>query len=76
MHLATPRKILSVAGAMLDGKAAGVLKDLVTADYGNQVLLRVDIVVVPRIGRSLLSVMTLTKTDIMTNFDYENPMLK
>ena len=76
VHLATPRKIITTGGAMLDGTAAGVLKDLVADDYGNQILLRVDIVVVPGIGRSLLSVMTVTKTDIMTIFDYENPRLK
>ena len=55
VHLATPRKILTVGGIMLDGTTEGVLQGLVTDNSGNQILFRVDIVVVPGIGRKLFS---------------------
>ena len=45
VHLTTPRKILIVREAMLDGITEGVLRDLVNDDYGNQNLDRVYIVV-------------------------------
>ena len=61
MHLATPRKILTTGGAILDGTAEGVLQGLVTDHYGNQILVRVNIVVVPEIRRNLFSVMTAAK---------------
>ena len=49
VHLATPRKIRTSGGALLDGTAEGVLHGLVTDDYGNdEIIVRVDIVVVPR----------------------------
>ena len=76
VHLTTPRKILIAEGAMLDGTAEGVLQGLVTDDNGNQILVRVDIVVVPKIGRNLFSVMTAAKKGIATIFDYENPRLE
>ena len=50
VHLTMPRKIITAGGAMLDGTAEGVLQGLATDDNGNQILVRVDIVVVPRIG--------------------------
>ena len=74
VHLTTPRKILTAGGAMLDGE--GVLQSLVTDDNGNQILVRVDNVVAPRIGRNLFSVMTAGKKNIATIFDYENPRLE
>ena len=45
VHITTPRTILTAGGAMLDGTAEGVLQGLVTDDNGNQILVRVDIVV-------------------------------
>ena len=71
VHLSKPRKILTAEGAMLDGTAEGVLQGLVTDDNGNQILVRVDIVVVPWIGRNLFSVMAAAKKGIATIFDYE-----
>ena len=56
VHLVTPHKIITAGGALLDGTVEGVLQDLVTDDYGNQILVRVDVVVVPEIGRNLCSV--------------------
>ena len=50
---------------MLGGTAKDVLQGLVTDNYGNQILVRVDIVVVPGIGHNLFSVMTAAKKDIV-----------
>ena len=61
MHLAKPRNILTAGGAMLKDTAEGMLQGLVTEDNGNQILFRVDIVVVPEIERNLFSVMTAAK---------------
>ncbi|CAM9472044.1 unnamed protein product [Ascophyllum nodosum] len=69
VHLATPLKIRTAGGAMLDRTPEGVVQGLVTDSYGNKILVRVDIVVVPGIGRNLFSV-------IVTVFDYENPRLE
>ena len=76
VHLATPRKILPAGEAMLDGTVEGLLQGLVTDDYGNQILVRVIIVVVAGIGCNLFSVMTAAKKGIMIIFDYENPRLE
>ena len=76
MHLTTPRKIFTAGGAILDGTVEGVLLGLVTDDNGNQILVRVDIVLVPGIGRDLFSVTTVTKKDIVTIFHYENSRLE
>ena len=75
LHLATSRNILTAGGAMLDATAEGVLQGLVTDDYGNQILVTVDIMVVPRIGRNLFSVRTAAKKGIVAIFDYENSRL-
>ena len=69
VYLATPRKILNAGGALFKGTAEGVLQGLVTDDNGSQILVRVDIVVVPGIGRSLFSVMTAAKKGIVIIFD-------
>ena len=76
VHLTTPRKILTARGAMLDGTAECVLQGLVTDDSDNQILVRVNIVVVPEIGHNLFSVMTVAKKRIVTIFDYENLRLE
>ena len=76
VHLATPLKIRTAGGAMLDRTPEGVVQGLVTDSYGNKILVRVDIVVVPGIGRNLFSVMTAAKKVIVTVFDYENPRLE
>ena len=56
---------------MLDNTAEGVLQGLVTDDNDNQMLVRVDIVVLPGIGRNLFSVMTAGKKGIATISEYE-----
>ena len=61
---------------MLKGAAEGVLQSLVNDDHGSQILVRVDIVVIPGIGRNLFSVMTAAKKSIATIFDHENPRLE
>ena len=74
VHLSTPRTILIAGEALVNVTAEGVLQGLVTNDNGNQILVRVDIVVVPRNGRNLFLVMTAAKMGIATILDYENPM--
>ena len=76
VYLTTPCKILTAGGAMLDGTAEGVLQGLVADENDNQILVRVDIVVVPGIGRNLFSVMTAAKKSIATIVDYEDPRLE
>ena len=61
VHLATPRKNVTVGGTLLDGTVEGVLQGLATDDYGNQIFVRTDIMVVPGVGRNLFSVTTATK---------------
>ena len=61
VHLATLRKILTTGGARLDGKVEGVLQGVVADDYGNQIIVRVNFVVVPWIGRNLFSMTTAAK---------------
>ena len=53
-----------------------MLQGLVIDDNRSQILLRVDIMVVPGVGRNLISVMTAAKKGIATIFDYENPRLE
>ena len=74
--LTTPRTVLTAGGALLDGTVEGVLKGLVTDNNGHQMLVRIDIVVVPGIGYNLFSVMTAAKNRIVTIFDHENPKLE
>ena len=51
--LSTPRTMLTVTGALLDGIAEGVLQGLITDEYGEQHVARVAILLVPGIGRNL-----------------------
>ena len=44
-----------------------------TDDYGNQTLVRVDLVVSPGVGRNLFSVMAGAPKGIVIIFDYKNP---
>ena len=53
-----------------------MLQGLVTDDYGSRLLVSVDIVVVPGIGRNLFSMMTAAKKGIVTTFDYKNIRLE
>ena len=76
VNLTNAHKIITAGGAMLDGTAECVLQGPVTDDNGNQILVRVDMVMVPGIGRNLFSVMTAAKKGIATIFDYENPKLE
>ena len=76
VHLATPPNILAAGGSLLDGTAEGVLQDFVTDDYGNQTLVRVDIVVVHGIVHNPVSVITEATKCIVTIFEYENPRRK
>ena len=53
-----------------------MLQGLVTDENSNKILVWVDMVVVPGIGRNLFSVMTTTKKSIVAIFNYENPRLE
>ena len=75
VYLARPHKILTAGQALLDGTAEDVLQGLITDDYGNQIHLQVDIVVVPGIGCKLSSVMTAAKKSVVAIFANENPRL-
>ena len=75
-HLATPRKILTARGALLDVTAEGVLQGLIADNYGNQILVRVDTVVVPGMGHNLFSVITAPKKGIVAILGHENSRLE
>ena len=76
VRLTTLGNILTARGAILDGTVEGILQGLLNDNYGNQIQVRVDIVVVPEIGRDLFSVRTIAKTGIVAMFNYENPRLE
>ena len=76
VHLAMPRKVLTAGGALLDVTVEDELQGLVTHDYGNQILIRVDGVVIPSIERSLFSATTTTKKSIGAILDSESPSLE
>ena len=61
---------------MLDSATEGVLQGLVNDNYCNQILVRVDIVVMPGVRRNLFSVMKAAKKGNAAIFDYENPGLE
>ena len=75
-HLATPRKILTARGALLDVTAEGVLQGLIADNYGNQNLVRVGTVVVHGMGRNLFSVITVAKKGIVAIFGHETSRLE
>ena len=75
-HLATPRKILTARGALLDVTAEGLLQGVIAENYGNQTLVRVDTVVVHGMGRNLFWVITAAKKGIVATFGHENSRLE
>ena len=75
-HLATPRNIPNARGALLDVTAEGVLQGLTADNYGIQILVRVDTVVVPGMGRKLFSVITAAEKGIVAIFGHENSRLE
>ena len=72
----TPRTILTAGGALLDGKAEGVLQGLITNDYGEQHLAPIAILIVPGIGCNLFSVKTAARKGIVSIFDVNKPRLE
>ena len=75
-HFATPCRILTARGALLDVPAEGVLQGLIANNYGKQILVRVDIVPVPGMGHNLFSVITAAKKGIVAIFGHENSRLE
>ena len=53
-----------------------ILWGVITDNYGNGHLVRIQILIVPTIGRNLLSVKTATMNDFVSIFDRENPRLE
>ena len=74
--LTMPRKILTAGGALLDGTGEGIHQGVITDNYGNGHLVRVQIIVVPTIRRNLFSVKTATRNGIVSIFDRENPRVE
>ena len=74
--LSTPRKIITVEGALLDGTAEGILQGLVNDNHGEQHVARIAILIVPGIGRNLFSVISATKKGVVSIFDFGNPRLE
>ena len=74
--LSTPRTILTAGGALLDGTAEGVLRGLITDDYGKYRFARIAILIVPGIGRDLFSVKTAARKGIVLIFDVIKPRLE
>ena len=74
--LTTPRKILTAGGALLDGTGEGIIQGVITDNYGNGHLIRIQILVAPTIGRDLFSVKTATRSGIVSIFDRDNPWLE
>ena len=75
MNLLKPGRILIAGRVLLDGTVEGVLQDLVRDDYGNQILVWVDMMVVPGIGRNLFLVMVAAKKSIVIIVNYEKSRL-
>ena len=67
VDLATPRTFFTAGEGLLDGTVEGVLLGLFIDNFDNQILVRVDIMVVPGTGRNLFSVMTVAKKSIVTS---------
>ena len=74
--LGTHRTILTAGGALLDDIAEGVLKGLITDDYGEQHLARIAILIVSGIGRNFFSVKTAAGKGIVSIFDVNKPRLE
>ena len=74
-HLATPRKILNVGGALPDVTAEGMLQGLVADACCSQISVRT-ISMVPGIGRNLFLVRTAAKKSVVTVFNSEKPRLE
>ena len=75
-YLTTPCKTLTAGGVLLDGTGKGILQGNITENYGNGHAIRIQILVVPMIGRNLFSVKTATRNGIVSIFDCENPRLE
>ena len=71
--LETPRKVFITKRALLDGTGKEVLQGVIIDNHGNGDLFRIQILVLPTIGRKLFSVKTATRKDGVSIFDLENP---
>ena len=74
--LTTPRRIPTAGGALLDGTGEGIFQGVITHNYGNGHLVRIQILIIPTTGRNLFSVKTATRNGIASIFDRENPRLE
>ena len=67
---------LTAGGALLDGTGEDFFHDVVTDNYCSGHLVRIQILVVPTIGRNPFLVKTATRNGIVSIFDRENPRLR
>ena len=67
--LSTPRTILTSGGALLNGTAEGVLQGLITDDYGEQHIARIEILIVFDTGHNPFLVKTAARKGIISIFD-------
>ena len=74
--LTTPRKILAAGGALLGDTGEGILQGIITDNYGNGHLVRIQILVVPTIERNLFSMKTAIRNGIVSLFNRENHRLE
>ena len=74
--LTTPRKILTAGWALLDGTVEIILQGVITNNYGNGHVVRIQILSVSTIGCNLFSVNTSTRNGFVSIFDRENPRLE
>ena len=72
----TPRTILSARGAPLDGTAEGVFQGLITVDYEEKHLARIEILTVPGTGRYISSVKRAARKSTASMFDVSKPRLE
>ena len=74
--LTTPPKILTAGGSLLGGTAERIHPGLDTDNHGEQYLPRIDILIVPGIGRNIFSVKLATEKGVVSIVDFDNPRLE
>ena len=69
-------KILTAGRSLLEGTTEGLLRDVVTDEYGNPHIVRVGFIFVSGIQSNLYSVKAAASKGIVSIFDIENPHLE
>ena len=71
-----PCKILTAGGVLLGDTSEEVLQGIVTENYGDAYLVRIQILAVPAIGHNLFLVKTATRKGIVSIFNRGNSRLE